>query len=99
MSKFFTRPAADLGAVAANAGINVSDLETANYWVTGTFVGTLQVQVSPDNVNWVNQGSALTAPGTISIPASAQYVRGNCTAYTSGTISGVVTGVDDDQKG
>jgi len=99
MSKFQTRVLADLAAVAQNAGVQVGDLETADVWIVGTFAGTLQVQVSPDNVNWVNEGAALTAPGKVSIPAAAQFVRGDCTSYTSGTISMVVTGVDDDRQG
>lgn len=99
MSKFQTRAAADLTATGQNAGVEVSDLETAHYWVVGTFVGTLQVQISPDGTNWVNEGSALTAPGYVAIPAAAKQVRGDCTAYTSGTIEGVITGVDEDRLG
>ena len=99
MPSFQTRALADLGGTGQNAGVHVGDLETADVWVVGTFVGTLQVQVSPDGTNWVNEGSALTAPGKISIPKAAKQVRGDCTAYTSGTIEMVVTGVDDDLKG
>jgi len=99
MGKFSSRPLADLAAVAVNAGINVSDLETADMWVTGTFVATAQVQLSPDNVSWIDEGAALTAPGRVSIPKAAKFVRVSCTAYTSGTVESDVTGVDDDQLG
>jgi hypothetical protein len=98
-SKFQSRPLADLAAVAANAGVQVGDLETSALWVVGTFVGTAQVQISPDNVNWVDEGAALTTPGRVSIPGDAQFVRVNVTAYTSGTVESVVTGVDEDRLG
>ncbi len=92
------RPLADLTGTGQNAGIVVNDLETAAIWIVGTFVATAQVQISPDGTNWVDEGAALTAPGRVSIPADANQVRVDCTAYTSGTIESVVTGVDEDLK-
>lgn len=99
MSKFQSRPLVDLTGTGQNAGIRVDDLETADMWVTNTFVGTLQMQVSPDNVNWIDEGSPVTAPARINIPVAAKYVRGDCTAFTSGDISMDVTGVDEDRLG
>ncbi len=98
MGSFESRVMANLTSVAANAGVNVSDLESAVVWVVGTFVGTVKLQVSPDNTNWVDSGSSVTAPAMIAIPDGAKYARLNCTAYTSGTISGVITGRDEDLK-
>jgi len=99
MSAFQSRAAADLTGTGQNAGVEVSDMESGFYWVVGTFVGTVQVQVSPDGTNWVNEGSALTVPGKIAMPAGTKQMRADCTAFTSGTIEGVVTGRDDDRLG
>lgn len=99
MAQFESRAMVALGSVTTNAGINVQDLETSQMWVTGTFVGTVKLQVSPDNVAWVDSGSPVTAPALIAIPEGVGYVRLNCTAYTSGSIVGIVTGFDEDLKG
>jgi len=99
MSRFQARPLADITSQAANAGVEVSDFESATAWVLGTFVGTVQMQISPDGTNWVNSGSAVTAVATIAIPDTAKQVRFDCTAYTSGTIEGVVTGRDVERRG
>jgi len=60
--------------------------------VGGTFVGTVQVQVSYDpeatSPTWVLFSSALTAAGTVKVDIPVKAVRLQCTAYTSGTIVG-----------
>ena len=95
------RALADLTGTGQNAAVNVEDLESGSVWVHGTFVGTAQVQVSPRlaSPSWVNEGSALTVPGRIAIPAGTALVRIDCTAFTSGDIESTAAGRDDDRKG
>jgi hypothetical protein len=54
--------------------------------------GTYQVQVSANNSDWVNEGSALTASGLLNVTTKAMYIRSKCTAFTSGTPTGFVCG-------
>lgn len=64
--------------------------------LTGTWVGTVQIQCSNDNTNWVaipnyqlaNADATLstTANGMFHASIVGQYIRVQCTAYTSGTI-------------
>ena len=98
MATTTSKALADITSQAANAGVNTSEYETANMHVYGTFVATVQVQVSHDNTNWINEGSALTATGKVALPP-ALFSRCNVTAFTSGTIKSVVMGRDDDRKG
>jgi len=99
MSKQQTRPLADLTSQAANVGVQCGDLEVAAMWVVGTFVGTWQMQISPDNTNWIDEGSSDTVPGRVVIPADAQFARIDVTAFTSGTFESLITGVDEDRLG
>ena len=98
MSQTKSRDLADVGSATNNAGVNVSDLESATLWVKGTFVGTVQPEESPNNVDWYAVGSPVTAPGRQVISSDALYVRIDVTAYTSGTVESLVTGVDNDLK-
>lgn len=59
---------------------------------TGIGTGTYQVQVSPDDTNWFNEGSALTASGFLNSLVKSRFVRFKCTAFTSGTPVGWVVG-------
>jgi len=89
-----------LTAIAVGTGKDISDGETADVWVSGTFVGTVLVQASPDGTNWVTVANgSLTAPGVVPIPTSAKQVRINCTAYTSGTITGTAALRDAELRG
>jgi hypothetical protein len=99
MGAFKSRALADLSGTGQNAAVDVSDLETCAMWVSGTFVGTLQMQISADGSSWVNEGSPVTAAAKIDIPATAHYVRGDCTAHTSGDIVMNITGIDEDRLG
>lgn len=56
------------------------------FQISGTFVGTVKVQVSNDNTNWEDLITSTTTGGWES-NAAWQYVRGNVTAYTSGSIT------------
>ena len=55
------------------------------FQVSGTFVGTIKIQVSNDNANWIDLVET-TGTGGFENSAPWHYVRANCTAYTSGTI-------------
>ncbi len=77
-----------VGATGAGSAATVNAPGKARaFVVTGTFVGTVAVQVSMDNTNWFTLGAALTAPGIIESVGPWKYVRGNVTAYTSGAIT------------
>jgi len=54
--------------------------------ITGTFVAELQVQGKFQGV-WQDVGSALTAPGSVTVPDDRKAVRVMTVAYTSGSPS------------
>lgn len=89
----------DLTGVATTPDVDVSDGETIDLWVNGTFVATVQPEASADGVTFAPIGAALTAPAVVSIPATAKKVRLDCTAFTSGTIESQVGVQDSDRKG
>lgn len=67
--------------------IDVSEgLNRLTLYLSGTFTATVQMQISPATAgdNWVNEGSALTAPGTVEITKACRRVRANTTAHSSG---------------
>lgn len=83
----------DLIATGFNAGVDCSTLDSKRMWIVGTFVGTVQVEISPDDVAYIAEGVALTAPGDVALPADTRFARANCTAFTSGVIESQVTGL------
>jgi hypothetical protein len=98
------------GSIAATGSIiastNASDLTHLTLQMIGTWVGTVNIQVSNDNTNWTNTltvpiGNTSSTP-TANITANGIYFacvegaffRVQCTAYTSGTIQGYVDASD-----
>lgn len=84
----------DFTGTGAGTGVPVdADLSRATVSIYGTFVGTMTLQVSHDGTNWVaarnRAGTAIssTTPTSFGFAGDASFVRGNCTVYTSGTIS------------
>lgn len=75
-------------SVAAGAGVDISEASKVAVYLHGTFVGTVQWQISTDNVNWADTGAAQTAPGVIDVTTPANWIRADVTAYTSGTLDG-----------
>ena len=71
-------------AVQADAG------QPAFLQVSGITSATVALQGSLDGSNWSTIGTALTANGIITIANAPTYLRANCTAYTSGTITAKV---------
>jgi len=80
-------------SVAAGAEVDVSSFGRMAIYVDGTFVATVQIQISPDatGARWFNEGTALTTTGVVEITKPCKRLRANTTAFTSGTP--VATGV------
>lgn len=88
--------ASGTSTVLINAAGSASGAGTANaitkqgkphaYVVSGTFVGTVKVQVSMDNSTWYDLAS-YTAPAVLESTGPWAYVRGNVSAWTSGAIT------------
>jgi len=77
-----------LSAVGATGAGSAIQPVAANkvFQVSGTFVGTVHAEGSLDNTNWTSLGN-LTAAGKIANTEPWKYIRGNVTAYTSGSIT------------
>lgn len=78
----------DLGAftaVSTGSAVDVSDSEEYAVAVSGTFVATIQVEVSHDGTNWAKFGADVTAPGTVKVDIPVKMIRAKCSAFTSGT--------------
>jgi len=93
----------DIDAVEASDPVDVSNLEDAYVAVTGTFVATLDVEFTMDDLagtpSWhvhpTLTGKTVPFNGTIGFPVRA--IRLNATAHTSGTAEGSYSGKDPDQ--
>lgn len=77
-------------SVAAGAAIDLSKYDRKTVYVDGTFVATVQIQISPDadpaSTRWFNEGAAITTTGaTLEITKPCKRMRANTTAFTSGT--------------
>lgn len=54
--------------------------------------GTYEVQSSVDNALWVLEGAELTADGARTVTSGRRWARMQCTAFTSGTPTGLISG-------
>lgn len=68
---------------------NAVAAQTGSYSITGTFVGTLVWQYSPDQNNWNVLQTYTTTQGA-TVFAQPGYYRWACSAYTSGSPVGVI---------
>ena len=68
-------------AVQADAG------QPAFLQVSGITTATVALQGSLDGTTYSTVGTALTADGFVTLANAPKYLRANCTAYTSGTIT------------
>jgi len=75
-------------SVANSDVITKSPSDALSVYVTGTFVATLQLQVSLDGVNWLDDGASITTPGVLTASVNAPQARVAVTSYTSGTPAG-----------
>ena len=74
-------------ATGASSAVQVDGGQPVFLQVTGITTATVALQGSLDGTNFATIGTALTADGIVTIANSPKYVRANCTAYTSGTIT------------
>jgi hypothetical protein len=91
-----TKDLGSLTAVANGTTVDVSYMYEFNKYVTiaGTFVGTVKIETSADGTNWVQEGADVTAPAVREVATRNRYLRMRCSAFTSGTITGSVYGVE-----
>jgi len=75
--------------------VNCSHFNSFSVQVTGTWVGTVNVQFSNDGTTWVSggmltgssiQGTSINGNNVYFGAVVAKYIRIQCTAYTSGTV-------------
>lgn len=75
----------------AGSAIAVGALERKTITLESVGTGTYQVQISLDNsaspaaASWQNEGTALTASGSLEISKPCAWLRLNVTGYSSGT--------------
>lgn len=87
-------------SVVAGAATPVGTLERKTVSLESVGTATYQVQISLDTSNapastsWQNEGAALTASGTLEVSKPCAWIRLNCTAYTNGTPTGRIAGMN-----
>ena len=79
-----------LTATGASRAVQCDAGAPAFLQVNGITTATVAFQGSLDGSNWYTLGSALTADGIVTVANAPKYLRANCTAYTSGTITAKV---------
>jgi hypothetical protein len=78
-------------STAQGAAQTVGEWSSFTLFVTGTFVASIQLQISADGTNWADEGAAITAPGNVQITKECMFIRANVT-HTSGTPAGLIVG-------
>lgn len=82
-------------SVAVGASKTVQDLREKYVHISGTFVATMNIEVSLDGgVNFISVAT-VSAVGLTAIPHPATHMRINTTAFTSGVPGAVIAGFDD----
>lgn len=71
-------------ATAAHASHNVADFSYGSVQLSGTFVASVQLEVSNDGLVWANLGAAITTVSITEKNFYSRYIRANIT-WTSGT--------------
>lgn len=99
MAVNYTETLAVPASATTGAATNVSALGPKTVFIQGSFTGTFQTQISADGTNWHNEGSAFTAAGTLFIEKPCNYVRFNCTAFTSSSATAHVVGTYSTKAG
>ena len=74
-------------ATGASTAVQVDGGQPVFLQVSGITTATVALQGSLDGTTFATIGTALTADGIVTIANAPKYVRANCTAYTSGTIT------------
>jgi hypothetical protein len=84
--------------VSNGAATPVATLGPLTVSLESVGTATYQVQISndpsatPASSSWINEGSPMSASGTLLITKPCAWVRVSCTAYTSGTPTGRIAG-------
>lgn len=79
-----------VGATGASKAVQVDAGQPVFLQVSGITTATVALQGSLDGTTFATIGTALTADGIITVANAPKYIRANCTAYTSGTITAKV---------
>jgi hypothetical protein len=74
-------------ATGASKAVQADANQPAFLQVSGITTATVAFQGSLDGTTFATIGTALTADGIVTIANAPKYLRANCTAYTSGTIT------------
>jgi len=77
-------------ATGASTAVQVDPGQPAFLQVSGITTATVALQGSLDGTTYSTVGTALTADGFVTLANAPKYLRANCTAYTSGTITAKV---------
>ena len=77
-------------ATGASTAVQADPGQPAFLQVAGITTATVALQGSLDGTTYATIGTALTADGIVTIANAPKYLRANCTAYTSGTITAKV---------
>jgi hypothetical protein len=77
-------------ATGASTAVQADAGQPAFLQVSGITSATVALQGSLDGTTYATIGTALTADGIVTIANAPKYLRANCTAYTSGTITAKV---------
>jgi hypothetical protein len=79
-----------VGATGESKAVQVDSGQPAFLQVSGITSATVAFQGSLDGTTFATIGTALTADGIVTIANAPKYLRANCTAYTTGTITAKV---------
>ena len=77
----------DVTATGASKAVQADAGQPAFLQVVGITTATVALQGSLDGTTFATIGTALTADGIVTIANAPKYLRANCTAYTTGTIT------------
>ena len=77
-------------ATGASTAVQADAGQPAFLQVTGITSATVALQGSLDGTTYSTIGTALTGDGIITVANAPKYLRANCTAYTTGTITAKV---------
>ena len=77
-------------ATGASTAVQADAGQPAFLQVSGITSATVALQGSLDGTTYATIGTALTADGIVAIANAPPYLRANCTAYTTGTITAKV---------
>lgn len=76
------------GVEATGAGTAVqTTVDNMSFHCEGITTATVVIEVSNDGTNYITSGVSFTADGVNTVTGPYKYVRANCTAYTTGTIT------------